>query len=210
MGVKLKNIPVTMDHEFVAEIDRVAKEMKESRSLVMRSALRYGLPLLKSRGAADVVQLDGELSAEVGRIADRHDLPRQKVLIESVRAGLGSAHARLIAEWAARSQTGAAIETPELAAAILMSPKDANPLAHDLIISRSRERSLQQLLTEVESDPEGAKIVDRIRVRLKKSIDRDVTVETGRQAAASSGHAHPQHQAPEQHQTKPKARDKKK
>jgi hypothetical protein len=198
MGQKLNNIPVTMDDEFVSEIDRTAAEMKESRSFVMRSAIRYGLPLVRSKGGADVVQLDGELSLEVGRVAAQHDLPRQKVLIEAVRAGLRAAHMRWVADAAAQSQTGGEIDTPELVAAVLQSGGDI--LAHDLVVTRSHESALRKFLACIESDPEGRKVVSRIREQLKKAVDRNNLSE--------KAPGEPDESAPKQSKPKDKGRDR--
>lgn len=189
---KTTPIPVALDDALLGEVDRTAAELKQSRSTVIRSAMRIGLPMIRAQGSCDlldmggqllvrkggsvdVVQLDGDLSEMVRQVAQSFDLPRQKVLIESVRAGLGDAKARFCAELAARSQNGGDYDTPELVTAILLASDSGSGLAQDLVVSRSRERSLQELVAKIESDPEGAKLVSRIRgeltmARVKKNL----------------------------------------
>jgi hypothetical protein len=54
-------VPVALDEVLIAEIDSVAAEKKESRSAVMRMALRAGLPIVKSGGSGgDSLTLDSE------------------------------------------------------------------------------------------------------------------------------------------------------
>lgn len=45
--LKTRNIPLSIDAELLAEVDAVAEAMRESRSLVMRQAMRLGLPGIK-------------------------------------------------------------------------------------------------------------------------------------------------------------------
>jgi predicted transcriptional regulator len=84
-------VPVALDAELLAEIDAVAADVKDSRSGVMRRAIRAGLPLVKSGG--EVVRLSGELADSVGELVARFaEIPGQKrtrdgVLAEAIQRG---------------------------------------------------------------------------------------------------------------------------
>lgn len=100
MGQKQNNIPVSMDDDFLADIDSVAEARKTSRSAVMREALRSGLEIVKSGGAADVLTLDSELSkevdAELKRANETRDFlkephrTRNSILLEAIRHGIAA------------------------------------------------------------------------------------------------------------------------
>lgn len=80
--------PVSLDDQLLAEIDSVAVSVKETRSAVMRAAIRKGLPLVKAGRAADVITLDSEISKEIDHFAAETKASRPKVLIEAIRQGL--------------------------------------------------------------------------------------------------------------------------
>lgn len=44
---KTTTVPVRMDDELLSEIDKKAKEVKKTRSRVIRTAIRIGLPEVK-------------------------------------------------------------------------------------------------------------------------------------------------------------------
>lgn len=46
-----RNIPLSIDGELLSEIDHVAAATKESRSVVMRRAIRLGLRIIKAGGS---------------------------------------------------------------------------------------------------------------------------------------------------------------
>lgn len=83
--VKPKNIPVTMDDGLVAEIDRVAAKKNESRSAVMREAIRRGLPAVEAGFGDDT--LAGLLS-RAAKVAEATRLPAVQVQRAALRAGL--------------------------------------------------------------------------------------------------------------------------
>jgi metal-responsive CopG/Arc/MetJ family transcriptional regulator len=95
-----KAIPlaVSLPETLIAEIDHVAADVKDSRSGVMRRAIREGLPLVKSGGKSDALTLDSELSAEVDRAAKEIELNRSKVLLEAIRTGLYAFWSRKVSE----------------------------------------------------------------------------------------------------------------
>jgi predicted transcriptional regulator len=160
MSQKQKNIPVTMDDDLLLQIDALASEIKETRSAVMRSALRYGLPLVKSGSASDTVQLDGQLSSDVAQVAEWQSWPRQKVIIEAIRAGLEAVHTR----WASDQPDA---QRPERARDVTSFLLDSlsNPLSRDVIRLKSEVRALLQLIDEFELQPGGAKIIEDLKAR---------------------------------------------
>src|SRR5690242_3108648 len=91
-----RNIPLSLDDELLAEIDRVAESTKESRSAVMRRAIREGLAVVKTGGSADVIALDGETSRDVDVASKDAQISRTKFLLECIRTGFDAAYTRLI------------------------------------------------------------------------------------------------------------------
>src|SRR5437867_3151726 len=95
-----KSIPlaISLPESLIAEIDEIANTAKESRSAVMRKAIREGFPLVKSGGGADVIVLDGELSGDVDKLSKETELRRSKILLEAIRAGLHAFGSRVMSE----------------------------------------------------------------------------------------------------------------
>jgi metal-responsive CopG/Arc/MetJ family transcriptional regulator len=91
-----RNIPLSIDDELLAEIDRVAEATKESRSAVMRRAIRDGLPLNKSGGGADVLTFDSETSRDLNTACEETKVSRSKFLIEAVKTGLQATYSKLM------------------------------------------------------------------------------------------------------------------
>ncbi len=122
-----RNIPLSIDDELLAEIDRVAESTKESRSAIMRRAIREGLPLVQAGGGADVVKLDSETSHDVETVCKETGFSRAKVLIETIRSGIQATYYRCMREKWIRAQE--------------MNPKDqeAESMIHLLEESLFRE-----------------------------------------------------------------------
>ena len=99
-----RNIPLSIDDELLAEIDGIAETTKESRSAIMRRAIREGLPLLKSGGGADVVTLDGETSRDIDAASKETNVSRSKFLIEAIRTGLQATYSSLMRDKLVRVQ----------------------------------------------------------------------------------------------------------
>jgi metal-responsive CopG/Arc/MetJ family transcriptional regulator len=91
-------LAVSLPETLITEIDRVAADVKDSRSGVMRRAIREGLPLVRSGGKSDALTLDSELSAEVDQAAKEIELNRSKVLLEAIRTGLHAFWSRKASE----------------------------------------------------------------------------------------------------------------
>jgi len=88
MAESEKAVPlaVSLPVSLIAEIDRIAADVKDSRSGVMRRAIRAGLPLVKSGG--EVVRLSGELADLVGELAVAYKRSRENILAEAVQRGI--------------------------------------------------------------------------------------------------------------------------
>ena len=99
-----RNIPLSIDDELLAEIDRVAETTKESRSAIMRRAIREGLPVIKNGGGADVVTLDSETSRDVDAASKETNVSRSKVLIDAIRTGLQATYSMLMRDKLVRAQ----------------------------------------------------------------------------------------------------------
>jgi metal-responsive CopG/Arc/MetJ family transcriptional regulator len=104
MATMNRNIPLSIDDELLAEIDRVAETTKESRSAVMRRAIREGLPVIKSGGGADVVTLDSETSRHIDEGCKLTNVSRSKFLIEAIRKGTEATYSMLMRDKLVRAQ----------------------------------------------------------------------------------------------------------
>lgn len=93
-----RNIPFSIDSKLLADVDTVAGDRDETRSLVMRKAIEVGLPIVKAGGSADVLTLDSALSAEVETARKETGQARNKILIEAIRAGFHAYVSRTMSE----------------------------------------------------------------------------------------------------------------
>lgn len=93
-----RNIPISIDPKLLADVDTVAGDRNETRSLIMRKAIEEGLPIVKAGGNADVLTLDSELSSDVDKARKETGLPRNKILIEAIRAGFHAYVSRTMSE----------------------------------------------------------------------------------------------------------------
>lgn len=91
-----RNIPLSIDNESLAAVDRVAGDRNETRSLVMRKAIEEGLPLVKAGGNADVLTLDSDLSDFVNELAKNYKRKRNSILLEALRRGVRAVEAHLL------------------------------------------------------------------------------------------------------------------
>lgn len=74
-----------MDDGLIQEIDRVASLKNESRSAVMREAIRRGLPAVEAGFGDDTV---AELLRRAAKVAEATGLPAVQVQRAALRAGL--------------------------------------------------------------------------------------------------------------------------
>ncbi len=99
-----RNVPLSIDDQLLAEIDRVAEMTNDTRSAVMRRAIREGLPLVQNGGGADAVTLDSETSRDVNTACKEAEVSRAKFIIESIRTGLQATYYRLMRDKWTRAQ----------------------------------------------------------------------------------------------------------
>src|SRR5262245_35024736 len=127
-----RNIPLSIDDELLAEIDRVAEETKESRSAVMRRAIREGLPVVRAGGGADVICLDGELSKDVDVVSKEGKLSRAKTILDAIRTGLQPLYNRLMREQVIQAQDRSPEDAESLLAIMEESHRHDDPMEREL------------------------------------------------------------------------------
>ncbi len=95
-----KSIPlaISLPESLITEIDGLAADLKESRSSIMRRAIREGMAFVKAGRNADVITLDSEFSAEVDQLSAEIGLRRNKILLEAIRTGMQAFAARTLSE----------------------------------------------------------------------------------------------------------------
>jgi len=92
-GRKAVPLAISLDEESLAKIDRIAKGKGDSRSSVMRLAINYGLPAVEA-GGGEFIVMDGEMSADVGKVAETFNLTRQRVILDAIRIGAAPLYSR--------------------------------------------------------------------------------------------------------------------
>jgi hypothetical protein len=90
-----KAVPVAIDAELEELVDQVAKAKGQKKSVVMREAMRVGLPIVKIGGNWEVVPVDPELQSDVTKVTAWKGLSRGKLLLEALKIGLPAVNARL-------------------------------------------------------------------------------------------------------------------
>lgn len=129
-----RSIPLAIDKELLAAVDGVAGDRNETRSLVMRKAIREGLPLVKAGGNADVLTLDSEFSADVDQAAKETKLTRAKILLEAIRVGLHAFVSRVMSE----KLSLADVQDPQKRAQLLQSIEESYKLYDDPMVLEHR------------------------------------------------------------------------
>lgn len=149
MAESEKAVPLALSlpDSLVKELDRVAEEVKESRSYVMRKAIREGLPLVKTGG--DVIALDSELSRDVDEVAQALEWNRARVLIESVRAALPSLMSRNIRIENSDGSPVPQSEMDDLLHFHSRTDPDWYPYGREMVGMRKQIRYLEQLIEDL-------------------------------------------------------------
>ena len=127
-----RNIPLSIDEGLLAAIDRIAGDRNETRSLVMRKAIQEGLPLVKAGGSADVLTLDSELSGDVATVSKETKVTRNKVILESIRAGVHSVYWRLRRENIVQAQNNKPEEAEAMVSAMDQIERMDEPMSQQL------------------------------------------------------------------------------
>ena len=151
-----RNIPLSIDNESLAAVDRVAGDRNETRSLVMRKAIEEGLPLVKAGGNADVLTLDSDLSDFVNELAKNYKRKRNSILLEALRRGVRAVEAHLL-------YTSNDEIPPEVSKAMLNTNPDAEPLLREVRNARIERGALKiQLDDLLRHVPEAKRRADAI------------------------------------------------
>ncbi len=159
-----RNIPLSIDDELLAEVDRTAEEVKENRSAVMRKAIREGLALVKTKG--DIVSLDGELSADVATASKDTGLSRGKVLLEAIRVGLQPFYSKRMREKTIAAQSRNPEEAELLRHVLERSDLFDDPMGREMrtaLIQRGMlQNRLDDLLRHVPEAKRRVELIDRL------------------------------------------------
>lgn len=161
-GRKAVPLAISLDEATIQHLDQVASERGDSRSSVMRSAIRRGIECLKAGESAEPIALDGVLSKEVNDAATKIGWSREKTLIECVKVGLEpvvQANAPL------RDSSGAEL-SPDQAEAVRFANRnydpDSVPYGREIIKMRSRIRFLEQVVASLKQHfPESDEWIEK-------------------------------------------------
>ncbi len=129
-----RNIPLSIDNELLAAVDRIAGDRNETRSLVMRKAIQEGLPILKAGGNADVLAVDSEISADVDQASKDLKLRRNKILLEAIRIGLQAFISRAMSEKVSLAD----VQDPKEKAQLLQAIEESYKLYNDPMVIQHR------------------------------------------------------------------------
>jgi metal-responsive CopG/Arc/MetJ family transcriptional regulator len=180
-----RNIPLSIDKDLLAAVDRVAGDRNETRSLVMRKAIQEGLPILKAGANADVLALDSELSADVSTVSKETKTTRNKIILEAIRVGLQSVFWRLQREKIIDAQDQKPEEAAMLVSALEQSERRDDPMSRQVraaLIERGALKiQLDDLMRHV---PEAKRRADAIE---KLTANRRQPGGTGGGSAWGSG-----------------------
>lgn len=149
-------IPVALDDQLLSGIDEVSSELSDTRSSIMRRAIRAGLPLVKSGG--DVVRLSGAISDHVGELSKLYKRDRERLLIDAIERGIHSTQAHLL--YQPRDDI-----SPEAAEGMLQCSGDKEPLLREVQQAKIEKGGLQIQLADLMHHCEDAR--DR-----KETIER--------------------------------------
>jgi len=129
-----RNIPLSIDKESLAAVDRVAGDRNETRSQVMRKAIQQGLPLVEAGGSADVLTVDSEISADVDQASKELKLRRNKILLEAIRIGLQAFVSKAMSE----KLSLADVQDPKEKAQLLQAIEESYKLYNDPMVIQHR------------------------------------------------------------------------
>jgi hypothetical protein len=179
MAEMRKAVPlaISLDEETLRLVDELTSARAESRSSIMRAAIRSGLPIVQAGGLAEVVPVDSELQSDVTKVAEWKGLSRGKILLESLKIGISAVNARF--------PNAAEEPTPdkEFFAMIAANDPDSLPIARDFRRAEYRTAYLQAVveqvceltdLPEVEQNKstEGHTDSGRRKLSLREQIER--------------------------------------
>lgn len=131
-----KSIPlaISLPETLIAELDRLAAQLKESRSSLMRRAIREGLTAVKMGGNADTIVLDSAFSAEVDQLSREIEMRRDKILLEALRTGLQAFGSRKLSEKLSLAE----VQDPKEKALLLQAIEDSYKRHDDPMVVEHR------------------------------------------------------------------------
>ncbi|MGA2685651.1 MAG: ribbon-helix-helix domain-containing protein [Verrucomicrobiota bacterium] len=131
-----KSIPlaISLPEALIAELDRLAADLKESRSSLMRRAIREGLKAVKMGGNADTIVLDSAFSAEVDQLSGEIEMRRDKILLEAIRTGLQAFGSRKLSEKLSLAE----VQDPKKKALLLQAIEDSYKRHDDPMVVEHR------------------------------------------------------------------------
>lgn len=138
-----KAVPVAIDAELEELVDQVAKAKGQKKSVVMREAMRAGLPIVKIGGNWEVVPVDPELQSDITNVSDWKGLSRGKVLLESLKIGLPAVNVRFPNKELEGTLDGAQLE------AIAFHDPNSLPIARDLRRAEYKIAYLRDMMEQV-------------------------------------------------------------
>ena len=164
-----KSIPlaISLPETLIAELDRLAAQLKESRSSLMRRAIREGLTAVKMGGNADTIVLDSAFSAEVDQLSGEIEMRRDKILLEALRTGLQAFDSRKLSE----KMSLADVQDPKKKALLLQAIEESyknysDPMAIEhrrLIVERGKATTrLMDILQHVPEARRRDDLVNRL------------------------------------------------
>jgi hypothetical protein len=151
-----------MDKELLAEVDAVAGDRDETRSLIMRKAIQAGLPIVKAGSNADVLTLDSELSVEVDMARKETGLTRNKILIEAIRRGFHAFVSRVMSE----KLSFADVKDPKEREMLLQAIEQSGNLYDDPMVREHRQlivergKAVTRLMDILQHVPEAKRHYD--------------------------------------------------
>jgi len=156
-GRKATPLAISMDEETLQLIDQIAAARADSRSAIMRAAIRAGLPLVQSGERVEMVPADAALQEDVANVAKWKGWSRGRTLNEAVKIGLPAVNAR----YPNVGDSPTPDEADVFALIARMDPQ-SNPLLHDLRRERNEASYWRSFVHQVRQLSDGEKAVERV------------------------------------------------
>lgn len=160
-GRKATPLAISLDEALLREIDRVAAERADSRSSIMRAAIRAGLPIVAA-GADAGFPLAGEIAEDVRKVAQWHGWSVARVVAESVRLGLPAVHSRFAHNEGLAKANIPEEERASMEEALYAFDPEALPLARDYRRAMRQLNIQRNLIAQIREIPEGEAVLAKI------------------------------------------------
>lgn len=147
---------VVLTEDLAALVEDVKRATGEETAPLLRKAIRAGLPLVKSGGAADVLTLDSELSRDVDAMAKAYKRTRNAILIEAIQKGARAVNVRGMYENAEHL-------SPEQAEMMIKTHPEVEPHLREVRVAKIAKGALQiQMDDLLRHVPEAKRRADAI------------------------------------------------